>query len=65
MTISAQQFLSSFDSLPEADKHDVAVAILQRVATSTTDDLSDDALVVAAAELFRAMDAEEAQHAES
>ncbi len=62
MTFAAQQFLSSFDSLPEADKHEVAVEILRR-ATSP-DDLSDDVLVMAAAEVFRSMDAEEAKNAQ-
>jgi hypothetical protein len=57
VSTAAQQLLNSFELLPEADKHDVAVAILKRVA-STSGDLSDDALVNAAEELFRAMDAE-------
>ena len=42
MTIAAEQFLNSFDSLPEADKHAVAVEILRRVSSSAPDDLSDE-----------------------
>ena len=57
MTNTIQQLLDSFDALPDADKHQVAVEILRRVAVEG--DLPDDALVGAADELFRTLDAEE------
>jgi hypothetical protein len=64
MTIAAEQFLNSFDSLPEADKHAVAVEILRRVNSSAPDDLSDETLIAAAENLFLALDAEEAKNAQ-
>ena len=64
MTRAAQQFLNSFDSLPQADKHEIAVEILRRVGASKSDDLCDEALVAAADELFCALDAEESQNAQ-
>ena len=63
MTIAAQQLLNSFDSLPDADKHEIVVEILRRVAVSGTDDLSDETLV-ATSELFSTLDAEEATNAQ-
>lgn len=65
MNTAVQQLLESFDALPEADKHRVAVEILQRVSTSAEGDGPESALVEAAEELFRALDAEEAGHAQS
>ena len=64
MTIAAEQFLNSFDSLPEADKHAVAVEILRRVSSSAPDDLSDETLIATADDLFLALDAEEAKNAQ-
>jgi hypothetical protein len=63
MTTAVQQLLNSFDALPEADKHQAAVEILRRVSGSVEGDLPETALVEAADELFRALDAEEAGHA--
>jgi hypothetical protein len=63
MTTAVQQLLNSFDALPEADKHQAAVEILRRVSASVEGDLPEAALVEAADELFRALDAEEAGHA--
>jgi hypothetical protein len=63
MTTAARQLLDSFDALPEADKHQVAVEILRRFSGTTEGDLPESALVEAADELFRALDAEEAGHA--
>jgi len=57
MTTAAQQLLNAFDSLPEADKHQVAVEILRRWVPDG--DLPDAALDELAAELFRRYDAEE------
>jgi hypothetical protein len=63
MTSAARQLLDSFDALPDADKHQVAVEILRRFAGVVEGDLPDSALTEAADELFRALDAEEASRA--
>ena len=62
MTTAVQQLLDSFDALPDSDKKEAAVEILRRVS-STEGDLPHDALVGAADELFRGLDAEEARDA--
>jgi hypothetical protein len=63
MTTALQQLLESFDALPEVDKHQAAVEILRRVSAPVEGNLPEVALVEAADELFRALDAEEADHA--
>jgi hypothetical protein len=62
MTAPVQQLLDSFDALSDADKHQATVEILRRTAVAEGN-LPDSALVEAADELFRALDAEEAGHA--
>ena len=52
------------DNLSEADKHQAAIEILRRVSASAEGDLPESALVKAAEELFFALDAEEARHAQ-
>ena len=64
MTSAVQQLLESFDALPEADRHRAAVEILRRALPASEGDLPDSALVAAADELFRALDAEEAADAQ-
>lgn len=64
MNVTAQQLLATFDALPDAAKHQVAVEILRRVSAADGGDLSEEALVGAADELFRALDAEENGHAQ-
>jgi hypothetical protein len=64
MTEKIQQLLDSFDALPDADKHHVAIEILRRVAVPVEGDLPEDALVGAADELFQTLDAEEDAHAQ-
>ena len=59
-TAPVRQLLDSFDALSEADKHQAAVEILRRFRGAADGDLPGDALVEAADELFRALDAEEA-----
>jgi hypothetical protein len=59
-----QQFLDVFDSLSEADKHQAAVEIFRRVSPIADGDVPESALVEAADELFRALDADEAGHAQ-
>jgi hypothetical protein len=63
MTATVRQLLDSFNTLSEADKHQAAVEILRRYAGTAEGDLPEGALVEAADELFRALDAEEADHA--
>ncbi|HJT75712.1 MAG TPA: hypothetical protein VJ739_00770 [Gemmataceae bacterium] len=63
MTAPVRQLLDSFDALPDADKHQAAVEILRRYAAAVGD-LPEAALVEAADELFRALDAEEAGRAQ-
>jgi hypothetical protein len=63
MTAAAQQLLNSFDALPEAEKHHVAIEILRRYAGAVEGDVPQSALVEAADELFRTLDEEEAGHA--
>lgn len=60
MPTAVQQLLESFDALPEADKHQAAVEILRR--SLPDGDVPESALVEAADELFRALDAEEVGH---
>ena len=54
-----------FDALPEPDKHQAAVEILRRFASTIERDLPESTLVGVADELFRALDEEEAGHAQS
>src|SRR5881275_131934 len=64
VTTAVQQLLNAFDALPEADKHQVAVEIFRRVSPATEGDVPESALVEAAEDLFCALDAEEARHAQ-
>ncbi len=64
MTAPVRQLLDSFDALSDADKHQAAVEILRRYAAAVEGDLPEAALVEAADELFRALDAEEAGRAQ-
>jgi hypothetical protein len=64
MTSAVQQLLDSFDALPESDKHQAAIEIFRRVGTAPHGDLSEAALVQAADELFRDLDAEESSRAQ-
>jgi hypothetical protein len=63
MTATVQQLLDSFDALSDIDKHQAAIEILRRFAGSVDGDLPESALVGAADELFRDLDAQEADHA--
>jgi 4-hydroxythreonine-4-phosphate dehydrogenase len=64
VTTAVQQLLQSFDALSEADKHRAAVEILRRISPAGERDVPEAALLEAADELFRALDAEEASHAQ-
>jgi hypothetical protein len=61
---AVQQVVAAFDALPDCDKHFAAVEILRRASAGSEGDVSEAALVEAADELFRALDAEEASHAQ-
>jgi hypothetical protein len=65
MSTAVQQLLESFDGLPEAEKHRAAVEILRRITPALEGDVPESTLIEAAEELFRALDAEEATHAQS
>jgi hypothetical protein len=61
VTTAVQALLDSFDALSEGERHEVAVELLRRVVP--TDELTDEALVAAADEVFREFDAREAADA--
>jgi hypothetical protein len=61
MSLSAQQIIDSFEGLPESEKQRVAYEILRRSVLLEVPSLSDEELVVAAAELFLTLDAMEAE----
>lgn len=63
VSTAVQRILNAFDSLAEADKHQATIEILRRVTDADTGDLSEDALVEAADELFRTLDAGEGRYA--
>lgn len=63
MNPAVRELLNSFDALTDAEKHEAALEILRRAPTIAVGDLPEEALVEAAEELFRTMDAEEARHA--
>jgi len=60
VSTSVQELLDSFEALSDAEKHEAAVELLRRVQEESPGDLSDQALVEAADELFRGLDAREA-----
>jgi hypothetical protein len=62
MSSAVQHVLDSFDALAPAEKHQAAVEILRRLGPHEGD-VPESALVEAADELFRALDAEEARDA--
>ena len=64
MSDAVQKLLDTFDTLPQADQYQAAVEIFRRVSPATEGDVPESALVEAAEELFRALDAEEARHAQ-
>ena len=65
MTEASQSIISVFDGLPPADKHAVAVAILQRVCSQEYPPLTDDELTAIAEDRFLTLDDEEQARAES
>ncbi|MCH8922119.1 MAG: hypothetical protein IIA67_03090 [Planctomycetes bacterium] len=63
MTSDVQEFLHTFDVLPDADKRVLASAILRRNATLDQQPLSDEQLTEAADELFQELDSQEGDDA--
>jgi predicted HAD superfamily phosphohydrolase len=61
MSTAVQALLDRFDALTEAERHEAAAEILRRVAPMS--ELPDEALVSAADEVFRELDAREAADA--
>jgi hypothetical protein len=64
MTSSVQQFLQSFDLLPDAEQRELAWEILRRTVNFDLPPLSDEELVLSAEELFLELDRREAQQDE-
>src|SRR5437868_2666435 len=64
MSKAGRQLLKSFDSLPDADKHQVALTILRQFLPAEQGGLPESALLDAAEQLFKALDAEETSHAQ-
>ncbi len=65
MTTGVRRLLDSFDALSETEKHEAAVEVLRRVQQEARGTVPDEALVEAADELFRELDAREAADAHS
>ncbi len=65
MTDPANRLLNAFDALPPGDRREVAAALLRRVLDEAPAEVSDDALVIAAEELFLELDAAEGAHGDS
>ncbi len=63
MTSAVRALLEAFDALFEAERHKAAVELLRRSARPAAAELPDEALVAAADELFRELDAREAEDA--
>jgi hypothetical protein len=59
MTVQVQEFLHSFDLLPDGDKRELADEILRRSLALDTPALSDEQLVCVADEAFRQIDQRE------
>lgn len=59
MTTLVKELLSTFDSLPESERLEIAVEILKRVTNLDFPPLSDDDLVWNAEEFFLELDQQE------
>lgn len=62
MTGSSQELLSTFDSLTESERLEIALEILKRVIQLDFPPLSDEDLVWNAEELFLELDNEESDY---
>jgi len=61
----AENVIATFDQLPEAEKQEVAAAILRRTLRIDFPPVSDDELVLSAEETFLELDRREAEDAQS
>jgi hypothetical protein len=61
MTDLANRVLQAFDALSVADRHEVSVEVLRRVIDDAPSEISEDALIIAAEELFLELDANSAR----
>ena len=60
MTEAVKELLDAFDALPDAERHEAAAELLRRILRREPGDLSDDALIATAEELFLELDTREA-----
>jgi hypothetical protein len=65
MTSAVQRLLEAFDALTDPEKQEAASEVLRRAADLASGPLPEQALVEAADELFRELDAREAADAQS
>lgn len=65
MTEAVQALLDTFDALSDAEKQEATVQLLRRVVEEESGDVPEEALVVAAEELFLELDAWEAADGQS
>jgi hypothetical protein len=61
MTKSVEQFLKSFEQLPDAEKRELASEIIKRSLELDLPELSDETLLFAADEIFLQLDKEESK----
>ena len=59
MSDTATHLLTTFESLPEKEQHELLIAMLRRSGVLPETMVSDDQLVGIADELFQSLDAEE------
>jgi hypothetical protein len=57
VTTAVQQLLQTFDALTEHEKQEAAAELLRRFLPGVSGELPDEALIEAADELFRELDA--------
>ena len=65
MTNAVKQMLDAFDALSDTDKQQAAAEVLRRALELESHGIPDEALLEAADELFRELDAREAADAQS
>jgi hypothetical protein len=65
MGTPAENVIATFDQLPDAEKQEVAAAILRRTLRIDFPPVSDDELVLSAEETFLELDRREAEDAQS
>jgi hypothetical protein len=65
MRTPAENLIATFEQLPDAEKQEVASAILRRTLKIEFPPVSDEELVLSAEETFLELDRREAEDAES